>query len=267
MNRRAFQTPEELGRPFASFDAWNAGRSTTGRVRDEARITGSAADLVTMLGMPRRSMALQEADADARRIRFEIGREIRNARVDGGLSLRTAAAQVEMSHAQLGRLEQGRVERPTVEQLNRACSAVGLKLLVRAIPGTGLALDAGQLALIGRLRAQLPPSVRVRTEVPLPFPGDRRAWDAVLDLTPDDLPVEAETRMRDLQAIDRRCGLKLRDSPFDRMVLLVADTANNRRMLEQYREQLRASFPLDTRAALRALRAGRTPETSAIVIL
>ena len=144
---------------------------------------------------------------------------------------------------------------------------MGLKLLVRAIPGTGLALDAGQLALIGRLRAQLPPSVRVRTEVPLPIPGDRRAWDAVLDLTPDDLPVEAETRMRDIQAIDRRCALKLRDSPFDRMVLLVADTANNRTILQQYREQLRASFPLDTRAALRALRAGRTPETSAIVIL
>ena len=62
-------------------------------------------------------------------------------------------------------------------------------------------------------------------------------------------------------------ALKLRDSGFDRLILLVSDTANNRRMLEAYREDLRSSFPLDTRAVLADLRRGRTPSASGIVVL
>ena len=130
------------------------------------------------------------------------------------------------------------------------------------MPGPGTTLDAGQLALIGRLRALLPQTVRVRTEVPLPIPGDRRAWDVVLSLDPDDVPIEAEARLRDVQAIERRSALKLRDSEFDRLALLVSDTANNRRVLQAYREDLRASFPLDTRHVMASLRAGRTPDAS-----
>jgi len=89
----------------------------------------------------------------------------------------------------------------------------------------------------------------------------------VLGLDPAEVPVEAEARLRDLQALDRRCALKLRDSGFDRLILLVSDTANNRRMLEAYREDLRASFPLDTRAVLADLRRGRTPAAGGIVVL
>jgi hypothetical protein len=144
---------------------------------------------------------------------------------------------------------------------------VGIKPLIRAIADAGPALDSGQLALLGRLRAMLPPFVRVRTEVPLPIRGDRRAWDAVLQLVPDELPTEAEARLRDIQAVERRCGLKLRDSPYDRMLLLVADTANNRHMLATHRDALRDLLPLDSRTILRSIRAGRTPEASGIAIL
>ena len=217
--------------------------------------------------MARRSTALQEADALGRRIRFEIGREIRGARLDGGISMRRASARVGMSHTQLGRIERGQIEELTVGQLCRACAAVGLQLHVRAIPGTGFALDAGQLALLGRLRSQLPVSLSVRTEVPMPLPGDRRAWDAVLRLDPEDIAVEAETRLRDVQALERRCALKLRDSGVGRMVLLIADTPHNRRMLDLHRKDLRASFPLDTRQVMASLRAGKTPEASGIVVL
>jgi len=51
------------------------------------------------------------------------------------------------------------------------------------------------------------------------------------------------------------------------MVMVVADTPQNRRMLELYREDLRAAFPLDTRQVMAALRAGRTPRASGIVVL
>lgn len=101
----------------------------------------------------------------------------------------------------------------------------------------------------------------------MPLPGDRRAWDAVLGLQPDDTALEAEARLRDLQALDRRCALKLRDSGLARLVLLVADTPHNRRMLELYREDLRASFPLDTRQVMASLRKGRTPVASGVVVL
>jgi transcriptional regulator with XRE-family HTH domain len=212
-------------------------------------------------------MARQEADALARRIRFDLGREIRNARLDGATSLRDAAARVGISHSQLGRIERGQVRRLTVDQLSRACAAVGLALAVRGHPGSGAALDAAQLALLGRLRAQLPLGVAVRTEVPLPIPGDRRAWDTVLELDPNPTPVEAETRLRDIQALDRRVALKLRDSEFDLVLLLVNDTAHNRALLELHREDLRTSLPLDSRSILRALRKGRTPEASGIVVL
>ena len=130
-----------------------------------------------------------------------------------------------------------------------------------------MALDAGQLALLGRLRAELPKIIPVRTELHLPITGDLRAWDAVLEVDPDDVGVEAEARLRDAQALDRRCGLKLRDSGLRCMLLLVADTRHNRRFLELYREDLRASFPLDTRQVMTSLRAGRTPEASGIVVL
>ena len=217
--------------------------------------------------MARRSAVLQEADALTRRVRYEIGREIRDARLSGGSSLRVAGARVGMSHTQLRRLEAGVIEHVTVEQLSRGCAAVGLRLLVRTAPGPGPALDAGQLALIGRLRAVLPSSVRVSMEVPIPLPGDRRAWDAVVGLDPRAVPVEAEARLRDIQSLERRSALKLRDSAFDRLILLVSDTANNRRILEAYREDLRASFPVDTRAVLADLRRGQTPAASGIVVL
>jgi transcriptional regulator with XRE-family HTH domain len=196
-----------------------------------------------------------------------MGREIRTARLDAGASLRTAAGRVGISHAQLGRIERGEVDDPTIRQLSRACSAVGLQLLVRAMPGSGAPLDAGQLALIGRLRRVLPVAVPVRTEVPIPLPGDRRAWDVVLGLDPDSMPIEAEARLRDIQALDRRCALKLRDSSFDRMVLLNSDTPHNRRILELFREDIRSSFPLDTRAVLLYLRQGKTPPSSGIVVI
>jgi transcriptional regulator with XRE-family HTH domain len=217
--------------------------------------------------MARQSTVLQEANALERRIKFEIGRDIRGARLDAGVSMRRASARVGMSHTQFGRIERGQIEELTVGQLCRACAAVGLHLHVRAIPGTGIALDAGQLALLGRLRSQLPRPVHFRTEVPMPLPGDRRAWDAVMRLDPEDTAVEAEARLRDVQALDRRCALKLRDSGLGQMVLLVADTPHNRRMLELYREDLRASFPLDTRQVMASLRLGKTPESSGIVVL
>ena len=79
--------------------------------------------------------------------------------------------------------------------------------------------------------------------------------------------VEVETRPRDIQAVERRCALKARDGKVEIVVLVVADTAANRAMLTAHREDLRAMFPLDGRELLPALRAGRAPTASEILVL
>ena len=90
------------------------------------------------------------------------------------------------------------------------------------------ARDRAQLALIARFRARLPSEIPVRAEVPLPVDRDQRAWDLVLGVTPESVAVEAETRLRDLQALMRRIQLKQRDGGMASVVLLVNDTPANR---------------------------------------
>jgi hypothetical protein len=85
------------------------------------------------------------------------------------------------------------------------------------------------------------------------IPGDRRAWDRRLDGQVS-IGVEAETGLRDLQAIERAMNLKRQDSGVTRMILLVADTSRNRRLLREHAAILRSTFPLSTREVLQALR-------------
>ena len=69
---------------------------------------------------------------------------------------------------------------------------------------------------------------------------------------------EAETRIGDLQALERRVNAKQRDLRLTTVLLLAADTRHNRRVIADY-AQLRSRFPVSTRAALTALAHGREP--------
>ena len=82
-----------------------------------------------------------------------------------------------------------------------------------------------------------------RTEVPLLIPGDLRAWDATIARTGFVIGVEAETRLRDLQAAARRTNLKQRDGELDHVILLVADTRANRLALRLGAADLGGSVP------------------------
>lgn len=207
------------------------------------------------------------AREQARVIRTSAGADIRRARVEVGVAQRVAGRAADMSHAQFGRIERAELVNVTVDQLSRAAAAVGLRLVARTYPDGDPVRDAAQLRLLARLRGQLPETAGWRTEVPLPVAGDHRAWDAVLALDGGAIALEAETRLGDLQALERRIALKQRDGGIDVVILLVADTTNNRRVLAAHREHLRAMFPLDGRAVLAALRAGHAPVESGIVIL
>jgi hypothetical protein len=136
-----------------------------------------------------------------------------------------------MSHSQVGRIERGETQGVSIDQAARLATAVGLSLVVRTYPVGDPIRDAGHAALLDRFAGELHPSLRWRTEVPIDVPGDLRTWDGVLSDRRRRLPVEAETRVADVQAMQRRIALKQRDDGVDGVILLLAATAANRRVL------------------------------------
>jgi transcriptional regulator with XRE-family HTH domain len=196
-----------------------------------------------------------------------MGDEIRSARLGLGISIAAAAAAVGLSHSVFARIERGESTGVTVEQLCLACAAAGLRFSGNAYPDAPGVRDAGHTKLLQRFRDQLPPGTPWRTEVGVPIAGDLRAWDATAELMRRIIAIEAEMRVVNAQAVDRRVSLKRRDSGIEIVILLVADTKGNRATLAADREALRANFPLDSRQILAAIRSGRPPASSGVLLL
>jgi hypothetical protein len=206
--------------------------------------------------------------SDARRIIGEVAREIGVARLASGTSQRQAARRAGLSPSQYGRIERGEVRRLTVEDASRAARAVGLRCGIRCFPSDLRTHDAAQLGVLGRFVTMVAKPLGVEREVGLPIPGDLRAWDARITDGRRNASVDAESRVGDLQALARRTGLKQRDDPAAGAIILVlARTANNRAVLREHREALRAQFPLDGAAIARALRRGELPQASGIILV
>jgi hypothetical protein len=138
---------------------------------------------------------------------------------------------------------------------------------VRPYPAGDAINDAAQVALLGRLRARCHPSLVWRTEVPLPLPGDLRAWDATITSDAIRAAVEAETRLRDLQALDRRLALKQRDGGFDHVILLVLGSRANRSIIRAHADTLRTRFPVAGVTALERLETGSDLGGNALIVL
>jgi len=217
--------------------------------------------------MPSRTSGITEGHLQADRIRRELGRELRLARIGAGLSLEAAGRAAGMSRAQLTRIEHGEIAGLSIDQSCRAAAALGLRVTVRAFPSGDPVRDAGQLRLLERFRQRLPVEAGWQTEVPLPIPGDQRAWDATVTLGARRAGCEAETHLDDIQALERRLALKLRDGGADVLIVVAADTAHNRAVLAASREHLRLLLPLDGRTVLESLRLGRLPEQNGLVVL
>lgn len=100
----------------------------------------------------------------------------------------------------------------------------------------------------------------------MPIPGDRRSADATITGDDVDALVEAETRLHDIQTLERGIAGKQRDLGVERVVLLVADTRHNRAVIARVPE-LRRRFPVGTRAGLAALGRGLDPGGDCLVIL
>ena len=201
-------------------------------------------------------------------IAVEMGRELRRARLDHGLSQTVVAKAARSSRSQVGRIEAAIAPRVSLAELARLLAVVGLELSARAYPAGPPIRDAAHRALIERFRTRVAPTIAWRFEVPLGRASDRRAWDAVMLIGAAELAVEAETRPPDVQALQRRVALKRRDDlGVSGVVLLLADTRHNRGLLREHGEALRADFPLPGTTILAALAAGRDPGGSGIVLL
>jgi transcriptional regulator with XRE-family HTH domain len=213
----------------------------------------------------------EKLDVRARRKAIEslrdLGRELRDARLNHDLSQPTAAHSAGMSPSSWSRLERGAAPGASIVTIASALGVVGLELSVRAYPGGAVLRDAGHRRLLERLRTRLVSEARWGTEVPFPNAGDRRAWDAVIGVAAVRIGVEAETRGRDSQELERRLALKRRDGGVDHILLLLANTRNNRTFVRALGDGFRTAFPVPGPVILARLAAGEDPEGSGIVLL
>ena len=218
-------------------------------------------------------MAAQDTPAslgstDARRVAAAIATELRDHRIGAGISQATAARAAGLSPSQWGRLERNELDAPDLAQVCRAARALGLRGYVKLYPAGEPVRDSAQLNLLTRFEAALGPPLRMRREVPIPIQGDLRAWDAVVDGDGQPFFVEGESHVGDIQEVDRRITLKQRDDPRATTVVLVLTRSDHhRRLLETHREALRELLPLDGVAVLRAIRSGKRPSASGLVML
>ena len=161
-----------------------------------------------------------------------LGSEIRAAREGAGLSQTAVARAAGMSHAEVSRIERGTAPWLNIVEASELCAVVGLDLWLRAYAG-----------------------------------GDPRAWDATISDRREAVGVEAETRLRDAQAFERRVALKRRDGEIDRVVIVLADSRADRSALRAIRSAWRTDYPLDTAEILGALALGRLPSAGGVVVI
>jgi transcriptional regulator with XRE-family HTH domain len=202
-----------------------------------------------------------------RRLVIEIGRELRIARRDRGLSLRTVGEALRCSASELSRIERGLVPGVSLDLLARTAAAVGLDLAAKCYPGGTPLRERGHHEEIAAFRAELHPLLGFRTEVQVAGTGDQRTWDAMVEGVRWRTGVECEMSPSDWQALERRLELKQRDGNVDFLILLLPDTRHVRELLRATHAEASARFPVPGRTILARLRAGESPGGSGIVVL
>lgn len=192
--------------------------------------------------------------------------ELREARLVRGIAQSSMAGELGMSQPHFWRLENGQ-RAASVTRLAEMASVLGFELALSLHPIGDAIRDRGQQALIGRFRPLLSPLWQVTAEAPFPRLGDSRSWDLLLRLGAQRVGVEAETRIRDVQSLIRRIRGREVDGGADVVLLVLSDSAHNRRLVDELREALGNGWSTPVRATLRALRRGESLAGSGVVLL
>jgi len=217
--------------------------------------------------MANRQSLLREAARLGDWILREVGRELRVARLIAGMTQADVAAQLSTSNSHVSRVEHGLIRGIGIPRLTRHAAVVGLKPYIKLFPAIGRPLDTAQLTLFARFKERVSRTWHIQLEVPMPKLGDLRAADALLTIPGCRCMVEVITRLADFQAQLRSAHLKQRDLGADRLILVVAANATNRRAVRLAQAAARSALPLDTKAALNLLASGVDPGADALVVL
>lgn len=211
----------------------------------------------------------ERGDRRGRRALAALAEEIRDRRIELGLSQASVASAARLSRPRYTKVEAAKVESLSILEGARIASVLGLDLSVKIYPGGDPLRDAASVARLEALAGRIARPLRFRTEVPLPARGDypeQRAWDAEVRGAGMRTTFELEMRIRDAQAVERRITLKRRDDPPDRFVLLIAATRHNRRVIADH-PRFFADLPrLRPSTVFRALEAGRHPPSGLILV-
>jgi transcriptional regulator with XRE-family HTH domain len=201
-----------------------------------------------------------------RRLLVDVVGELRDARLAAGLTQAAVARALGVSQKQISRIELGSAGADVV-QLAAFAAVVGLDFVVKLYPGGAPVRDRASARMLARLQGLLPTQYVWRTEVVIPIPGDQRAIDAMIIEPRIDTGFEFESRVPRAEGLARRLMLKQRDAGLTSMVLVLADTRANREAVAAADPTIRGAFPLEGRAVLAALRAGRAPEANGILFV
>lgn len=199
---------------------------------------------------------------------LRTGDELREARLAGGLTLRSVADTVGSSPSEISRIERGRAPWTSVTTLARVASVVGLDLWLRAYPGGDALRDATHARLEVAFHALCGPGLGVEMEVPVGDRRDLRAWDIRLTSQAGGTAgVEVDTRLTDAQAYLRRLALKRRDGPVDRVIVVLRDTRSNRVAVDSAGSMFASTFAIEDPQTRIDLAAGRIPGQDALLFV
>ena len=207
-------------------------------------------------------------DADAAVRRSAAVDELIAARQTLNVSQRALARELRCSQSEVWRLEHlSDIDGISLVRLSEAASLLGLDLALSFHPHGDPIRDRGQQPVINRLRARLASSIKVVAEALLPNPGDRRAWDLLVRIASQVVGVEVESRVRDVQRVVRHMRERERDGGVDEVLLVLAESSVNRRLLPQLLDSLGPRFSTSPRAVLRALGEGRPIPGSSVLLI
>lgn len=195
--------------------------------------------------------------------------DLRDRRIVLGVSQTFMAEQLGCSQPHLWRIE-ANAAGPSLVRLAEMASVLGLELSVGLHEIGDPIRDKGQQALGHRFDSILSPLWRMTNETLLPMPGDLRSWDKLLRLTVEPhqrIGVDLETRIRDIQALVRRSRLRERDGGVDAILLVLSDSATNRRLVGELRAALGPAYAGSARPLLRALRDGSPLPGSGVILV
>lgn len=197
--------------------------------------------------------------------------ELRTGRRGAGVSREQMAREIGWSPSALARAEAGQLDDVGVIRLSEMASALGFELSIGLHPVGDPIRDKGQQAISRRLDALLAPVWQVTNETLLPGSGGLRAWDKLLRLLGAQprylVGVDLETRIRDIQELVRRTRLRERDGGTDAILLVLSESATNRRLVGELREALGPAYATSPRLIMRALKRGVPLPGSGVILI